>query len=86
MRRGTRVNRLTLLTTKDCHLCESARADLDAVARETGVGWTEVDVADDRELAREYGDRLPVVLLDGAEHGYWDVDVPRLKQDLAAGA
>ncbi|SDD48948.1 glutaredoxin family protein [Glycomyces harbinensis] len=80
------MNRLTLLTTRECHLCEAARADLDRVARETGVAWAEVDVADDAALAREYGDRLPVVLLDGREHGYWDVDVPRLKKDLAAGA
>lgn len=78
------MNRLTLLTTRDCHLCAAARADLDLVARETGFGWTEVDVADDAALAREYGDRLPVVLLDGREHGYWDVDVARLKRDLQA--
>ena len=77
------MKRLTLLTTKDCHLCERARADLDAVSAATGVAWGEVDVADDAELAREYGDRLPVVLLDGAEHGYWEVDVERLKRDLA---
>jgi hypothetical protein len=78
------VNRLTLLTTRECHLCEAARADLDLVARETGEGWSEVDVAGDAALAREYGDRLPVVLLDGREHSYWDVDVPRLRRDLAA--
>lgn len=80
------MNRLRLLTTRECHLCEAARADLDRVTRETGVAWEEVDVAGDAALAREYGDRLPVVLLDGREHGYWDVDVPRLKKDLAAGA
>ena len=34
------------------------------------------------ELRAEYGDRLPVVLLDGVEHSYWDVDVPRLRHDL----
>ncbi|MCC3763529.1 glutaredoxin family protein [Glycomyces sp. TRM65418] len=76
------MNRLTLLTTRDCHLCEAARADLDRVAREAGLDWSEVDVAGDAALAREYGDRLPVVLLDGREHSYWDVDVPRLKRDL----
>ncbi|MDA1361999.1 glutaredoxin family protein [Glycomyces luteolus] len=74
------------MTTRDCHLCGAARADLARVARETGVGWTEVDVADDAVLAREYGDRLPVVLLDGREHSYWDVDVPRLERDLASPA
>nr|WP_199037980.1 glutaredoxin family protein [Glycomyces salinus] len=77
------MNRLTLLTTKECHLCGRARADLDAVTAATGVAWSEIDVAADPELAREYGDRLPVVLLDGAEHGYWEVDVDRLKRDLA---
>nr|WP_204745292.1 glutaredoxin family protein [Glycomyces paridis] len=78
------MNRLTLLTTRDCHLCVDARAALDRVTRESGEAWSEVDVAHDAALAREYGDRLPVVLLDGREHGYWDVDVPRLLRDLRA--
>ena len=30
----------------------------------------------------EYGDRLPVVLLDGKEHGYWRVEEDRLLRDL----
>jgi hypothetical protein len=33
----------------------------------------------------EYGDRLPVVLLDGAEHGYWKVEEERLIRDLGRG-
>ena len=35
--------------------------------------------------AAEFGDRLPVVLLDGAEHSYWEVDEPRLRADLTRG-
>ncbi|WP_198667247.1 glutaredoxin family protein [Glycomyces dulcitolivorans] len=76
------MNRLTLLTTRECHLCIAAREALDRVSAETGESWSEVDVADDAALARDYGDRLPVLLLDGREHGYWDVDVPRLLKDL----
>lgn len=53
------------------------------VAEATGVPWREIDVASDIELDREYGDRLPVVLLDGAEHGYWQVEEDRLASDLA---
>ena len=34
------------------------------------------------ELPAEYGDRVPVVLLDGREHSYFTVDVPRLRRDL----
>ena len=48
---------------------------------------TDVDAAaaaGDSALRTEVGDRLPVVLLDGAEHSYWEVDEPRLRADLAA--
>ncbi|WP_025272743.1 glutaredoxin family protein [Haloglycomyces albus] len=74
--------RITLLTTEHCHLCEQARQDLDSVTARTGAPWREIDVAQDRELAIEYGDRLPVVLLDGKEHAYWSVDADRLIADL----
>jgi hypothetical protein len=44
-----------------------------------------VDVDTDPELRAEYGDRVPVVLLDGREHSYFTVDVPRLRRDLGLG-
>jgi hypothetical protein len=44
-----------------------------------------VDVDTDDELRIEYGDRVPVVLLDGREHSYFTVDVPRLRRDLGIG-
>jgi hypothetical protein len=37
----------------------------------------------DTDLVRDYGDRVPVVLLDGREHGYWRVEEDRLLRDLA---
>jgi glutaredoxin len=77
--------RLTLLTRPGCHLCEQAREAMNRVAAATGARWTETDVTTDLELEREYGDRLPVVLLDGREHGYWRVEEDRLVRDLEAG-
>lgn len=74
--------RLTLITRPGCHLCEVAKEALDRVAAVTGDRWVEVDVTHDLELEREYGDRLPVVLLDGREHGYWRVEEDRLVRDL----
>jgi Glutaredoxin-like domain (DUF836) len=76
------VPRVALVTRADCHLCDAAREALDRVAARTGEAWTELDVSDDIELERDYGDRLPVVLLDGAEHGYWRVEEDRLTRDL----
>ena len=77
-----REPRLTLITRPGCHLCEDAKAALDRVVAVTGDRWVEKDVTADIELEREYGDRLPVVLLDGKEHGYWRVEEERLLRDL----
>ena len=52
------------------------------VAAASGETWAELDVTSDLELERDYGDRLPVVLLDGSEHGYWRVEEERLLRDL----
>jgi hypothetical protein len=75
--------RLRLISRTGCHLCDDARGILAAVAAEANVSWDEVDVAADPILADEYGDRVPVVLLDGNEHTYWRVDAERLRAALA---
>lgn len=80
---------ITLLTRAGCAGCAAAVADLDRICGDLRVGFDTVDVdamadAGDRSLRAEYGDRLPVVLLDGEEHSYWEVDEPRLRADLAA--
>jgi hypothetical protein len=73
---------VTLLTRAGCHLCEDAHAAMVRVHETTGVRWHVVDADADDELRIEYGDRLPVVLLDGAEHGFWRVEEERLIRDL----
>ncbi len=75
--------RLQLLTRAGCHLCEVAAETLQRIGAEAGLVPQEVDVDADPELQAEYGDRVPVVLLDGREHSYFTVDVPRLRRDLA---
>ena len=77
-----------LLTRDGCPMCLAAATRLAELAAELGfvLEVTDVDVAAAAgESARraEFGDRLPVVLLDGAEHSYWEVDEARLRADLA---
>lgn len=77
---------LTLLTRAGCGACAPAREQLLVLCDEFGLELTCIDVDEaakfDPELRAEYGDRLPVVLLDGREHSYWDVDTERLREDL----
>jgi glutaredoxin len=80
--------RVELLTREGCTICSAAATQLRRLAEELGfeLRITDVDAAaaaGDSALRAEFGDRLPVVLLDGAEHSYWEVDEPRLRADLA---
>lgn len=74
------MTRLTLYTRPGCHLCEDAVAVLARI----GEPFEEIDISGDRELEAEYGDRIPVIVLDGKEHGYWRVEEQRLRRDLEA--
>ena len=79
---------MELLTREGCTICIGAAAQLRRLADELGfeLAITDVDAlaaAGNSALRAEFGDRLPVVLLDGAEHSYWEVDEPRLRADLA---
>ncbi len=74
--------RLRLLTRAGCHLCEIAAETLGRFGAEAGLVPEAVDVDADPALQAEYGDRVPVVLLDGREHSYFTVDVDRLRRDL----
>ncbi|MGY1635235.1 glutaredoxin family protein [Geodermatophilus sp. SYSU D00742] len=78
----TEAVRLQLITRQGCHLCENAATTLEQIAAEAGLATVAVDVDADPDLQAEYGDRVPVVLLDGREHSYFTVDVPRLRRDL----
>jgi glutaredoxin len=80
-----------LLTRSGCGICAKVHERLAVLADELDFDLRATDVDDaaaagDPALRIEFGDRLPVVLLDGAEHSYWEIDEPRLRADLAAGA
>ena len=79
---------MLLLTRAGCSLCAKAASTLAGLATELGFDWetTDVDIAAEAgqpALRAEYGDRLPVVLLDGVEHSYWEVDQAQLRNDLS---
>ena len=73
---------VTLLVRSDCHACAAARADLARICAELGVPWQTSDVDADPSLRAEYGDRVPVILVDGQEHSCWTVREARLRAAL----
>ncbi len=74
---------ITLLSRPGCHLCEAAREIIESVAGELGVPWAERDITASEADTREYGDMIPVTLIDGVQHDFWRVDEARLRAALA---
>ena len=73
---------VTVISRQGCHLCEVAEADVERICTDLGVLWEVTDVDADPELRAEYSERVPVILVDGEEHGYWQVEEDRLRAAL----
>ena len=59
--------RVTLYGKPGCHLCEEARAAVADVRSEVPFDLREVDVSLDPGLQHDYGERIPVLAIDGEE-------------------
>jgi glutaredoxin len=77
-------HQVTLLVRADCHACDVAADEVNRVCAELGVPWITEDVDADPDRRAEYGDRVPVILIDGVEHGYWKVEEARFRAALSA--
>jgi glutaredoxin len=61
------VRTVLLYSRPGCGLCDEARAVILAERERASFAFEEVDVSGDDALEREYGIRIPVVLVDGEE-------------------
>ena len=58
---------VVLYARPGCHLCDDARAVIQAARAEVAFVYEEVDIESDDALVRDYGLRIPVVAVDGEE-------------------
>jgi hypothetical protein len=77
---------LALIGKPGCHLCDDARAVVQAVIAELGdavsVEVTEQSILDDEALLAEYAEEIPVVTIGGRVHTIWRVEPARLRTAL----
>ncbi|MFN2616149.1 MAG: glutaredoxin family protein [Thermoleophilaceae bacterium] len=76
------MTRITLYGKPGCHLCDEARAVVQALRAERPFELEEVDVSLDPVLQRGYGERIPVLALDGEELFQYRVDPQELRDRL----
>ena len=74
---------LKLYSTEHCTLCEQAMDRLLSMPELAGLALEVVDVALDDTLTERYGERLPVLVVQGQELN-WPFDEARLV-DLVSG-
>jgi glutaredoxin len=74
-----------LYSRPGCHLCDEARDAILELRRRRPFDFDEVDVSTDDALEREYGIRVPVVLVDGVERFEIWVDAGELEAAVSGG-
>ena len=74
--------RVTLYGRPGCHLCDDARAVIEAVCAELGESYAEVSIDEDPVLADRFANEIPVTFVDGRQHDFWRVSPERLRRAL----
>jgi glutaredoxin len=74
--------RVTLYGKPGCHLCDDARAVVEAVCEELGQSFEEVSILDDPALVERFGEEIPVTFVDGRQISFWRIDAERLRTAL----
>ena len=71
-----------LMVRASCGSCERVAAQIEPVVADAGAQLVLIDVDGDPQLATEFGDRVPVVVIDGEEFACWEVDNAELAAAL----
>jgi glutaredoxin len=77
------VPRLTLYGKPGCHLCDDARAAVERVTARRDLPLEQVDISRDAVLYKRYGERIPVLEMDGETVFEFFVDEVVLERRLA---
>lgn len=74
---------LSIVGKPECHLCDDAKSVIDDVLKLfPEVEVEEVSLEDNPLWSDIYGERIPVILINGVEHAQWRVDPERLTEAL----
>ncbi|WP_338449366.1 glutaredoxin family protein [Niallia oryzisoli] len=65
---------VTLFTRNGCHLCQTAKEIILELQSQFHFDYEECDIDERDEWTEQYGLMIPVVLLDGEEVQYGQID------------
>ena len=68
---------VTIYSRQNCHLCEVAKDVVESAKNEAEFDFEVVFIDGDAGLEKEYGEEVPVTLINGKRHDYFRVDRTR---------
>ena len=76
------MRKVTVISRTGCHLCEIAIDKINLVKDQLKFEL-EIKLIDDLpELEQEYGEQVPVIMIDNKIHDYWRVDIERFTKAI----
>ena len=76
------MRKVTVISRIGCHLCEIAIDKINLVKDQLKFEL-EIKLIDDLpELEQEYGEQVPVIMIDDKIHDYWRVDIERFTKAI----
>lgn len=76
------MTKVTIYSRHGCHLCEVAEQLAQELQKQFHYSLEIEFIDGNPQLEREYGEKVPVTLIDGQPHDYWRIDRDRFTQAL----
>ncbi len=76
------MRKVTVISRTGCHLCEIAIDKINSVKNELKFELEIKLINDLPELEQEYGEQVPVIIIDNKIHDYWRVDIERFTKAI----
>ena len=76
------MRKVTVISRNGCHLCEIAIDKINSVKDELKFELEIKLINDLPELELEYGEQVPVIMIDNKIHDYWRVDIERFTKAI----
>jgi glutaredoxin len=76
------MRKVTVISRTGCHLCEIAIDKINSVKDELNFELEIKLINDLPELEQEYGEQVPVIMIDNKIHDYWRVDIERFTKAI----
>ena len=76
------MKNVTIYSRSGCHLCEIAIDRINSVKKDYEFSLEIFLIDNNNELEKEFGEQVPVIMIDNTIHDYWRVDLERFTKAI----